>query len=91
MKYGIGRFGRREYRRASQLEIPLLMHFAELDSSVPPYAYRQVSEALSGRAEIHLYTGAGHGVGRFGYPPFHEEAAGLALERLLTFLQEHLG
>jgi len=78
---------------AAALERPLLMHFAELDAHVPADKYAQICATLADKAavEIHLYQGADHGFNRFGYPPFHESSATLALERSVAFLRRHLG
>ncbi|MCB1739982.1 MAG: dienelactone hydrolase family protein [Gammaproteobacteria bacterium] len=77
---------------AARLARPLLLHFAELDAHVPPDVVSQVEQALAARpdVEIHRYAGADHGFNRFGYPPFHEASAKLALERTLGFLGRHL-
>ncbi len=78
---------------APGLARPLLMHFAELDGHVPLDTVDAVRAALAGKpaVDIHLYEGADHGFNRFGYPPFHEAAAALALERTHAFLGAHLG
>ena len=77
---------------AAALDRPLLMHFAELDAHVPPESYAVISETLAGKpdVELHLYPSADHGFNRFGYPPFHEPSATLALQRSLDFLSKHL-
>lgn len=77
---------------ASALVRPLLLHFAELDAHVPAQTYAQVRETLAGKpnVEVHLYPGADHGFNRFGYAPFHEPSAALALQRSLSFLRRHL-
>lgn len=77
---------------APAVKRPLMLHFAELDTHVPQDTVAAVKSALAGKpdVEIHDYLGADHGFNRFGYPPFHPEAAGLALERSLVFLRKHL-
>jgi carboxymethylenebutenolidase len=73
---------------ARNVKRPLMLHFAELDEHVPQTTVTAVKKALEGRANvaIHDYLGADHGFNRFGYPPFHPEAAELALKRSLAFL-----
>jgi carboxymethylenebutenolidase len=77
---------------APAVKRPLMLHFAELDTHVPQDTVAAVKSALAGKpdVEIHDYLGADHGFNRFGYPPFHPEAAELALERSLVFLRKHL-
>lgn len=72
---------------------PLMLHFAELDEHVPQETVAAVKEALAGKANVDVYdySGADHGFNRFGYPPFHPEAAAVALKRSLEFLNRHLG
>ncbi len=71
---------------------PLMMHFAELDQHVPTETVEAVKAALANKPNvaIHYYLGADHGFNRFGYPPFHEASAKLALERSLDFLKRNL-
>jgi carboxymethylenebutenolidase len=78
---------------AAHIAQPLMLHFAELDQHVPQETVALVKEATSGNSQVSIfdYLGADHGFNRFGYPPFHEEAARVALERSLGFLAQHLG
>ena len=80
------------YDRAPDVRGPLLMHFGELDSRVPPPMYHEIRRRLEGKpnVQIHYYLGADHGFNRFGYPPYHEQAAALANERTLAFLAQNL-
>lgn len=77
---------------AANVARPLMLHFAELDTRVPQETVAAVKAALDGKAhvEIYDYLGADHGFNRFGYPPFHPEAAERALERSLAFLRKHI-
>lgn len=77
---------------APNVKKPLLMHFAELDEHVPQDAVAKIKAAIGAKpnVEIHDYPGADHGFNRFGYPPFHAEAAELALGRSLAFLKTNL-
>lgn len=77
---------------AATLKRPLLMHFGELDAHVPPESYAVLRDTLIGKpdVELHMYPSADHGFNRFGYPPYHEKSATLALQRSLDFLRQHL-
>ena len=77
---------------AAQVTRPLMLHFAELDTRVPQETVSAVKKALDGKplVEIYDYLGADHGFNRFGYPPYHPQAAEQALERSLAFLRKHI-
>ena len=82
----------RHLDEAANVTRPLLLHFAELDAHVPQQTVAAVKQALAGRANvaIHDYAGAEHGFNRFGYPPFHPQAAEVALNRSLEMLEANL-
>lgn len=77
---------------AENVARPLMLHFAELDTRVPQETVAAVKQALDGKPEVEIYDylGADHGFNRFGYPPFHPDAAERALDRSLVFLRNHL-
>ena len=77
---------------ADGLTGPLMIHFAELDEHVPPESYKPVKAALGplSNVDIFMYENADHGFNRFGYPPYHQPSADLALERTLSFLNTQL-
>lgn len=77
---------------AATIARPLMLHFAELDEHVPQTTVALVKTATAGNAHVTIYDylGADHGFNRHGYPPFHPEAAKVALERSLAFLARHL-
>ncbi|MDD9904309.1 MAG: dienelactone hydrolase family protein [Rhodospirillaceae bacterium] len=77
---------------AAQVTRPLMLHFAELDTRVPQETVSAVKKALDGKpqVEIYDYLGADHGFNRFGYPPYHPQAAEQALDRSLAFLRKHI-
>ncbi|MEM7253638.1 MAG: dienelactone hydrolase family protein [Pseudomonadota bacterium] len=77
---------------AGNINRPLMLHFAELDEHVPQATVALVKQALDGNPQVSIYDyeGADHGFNRFGYPPYHPQAASVALERSLAFLREHL-
>ncbi len=81
------------YDEADNITGPLLLHFGELDTRIPPDMLRDIHTHLDGKPNvtIHEYEGADHGFNRFGYPPFHEECAHIARERTLAFLAKELG
>ncbi|MEK9661105.1 MAG: dienelactone hydrolase family protein [Alphaproteobacteria bacterium] len=83
----------RHLDEAATVTRPLLLHFADLDEHVPQDTVAAVKRALAGKANvaIHDYAGTDHGFNRFGYPPFHPEAAVVALDRSLAFLRASLG
>jgi len=77
---------------AAQATRPLMLHFAELDTRVPQETVSAVKKALDGKplVKIYDYLGADHGFNRFGYPPYHPQAAEQALDRSLAFLRKHI-
>ena len=77
---------------AARVTRPLMLHFAELDTRVPQETVSAVKKALDGKplVEIYDYLGADHGFNRFGYPPYHPQAAEQALDRSLAFLRKHI-
>ena len=72
------------------LRAPMMFHFGETDSSIPPAAIEQ-HRRKQPHATIHLYAGAGHAFNRdvdnHAYAP---AAAETAWRRTLDFLQENL-
>ena len=77
---------------AARVTRPLMLHFAELDTRVPQETVSAVKKVLDGKplVEIYDYLGADHGFNRFGYPPYHPQAAEQALDRSLAFLRKHI-
>ncbi len=77
---------------AADIERLLMLHFAELNEHVPQATVAMVKEATKGNTSVSIYDylGADHGFNRHGYPPFHPEAAKVALERSLAFLGSNL-
>lgn len=73
--------------------IPSQFHIGEKDHRTPPSLVASLQGVLPPipGIEVHVYPGADHGFGRFGYPPFHAGAAALAEQRtiaLATKVQE---
>lgn len=81
------------YEEAKKIDGPMTMHFGSLDYRVPPEMYRTLCEKLAHDklCEMYWYEGADHGFNRFGYAPYHPEAAKLALDRTLAQFATHLG
>lgn len=67
---------------------PLLMHFGERDSSIPPDAIDTIRSAHVA-ADVHVYP-AGHGFNCDLRPDFHPESSQLAWQRTIVFLNDHL-
>lgn len=80
------------YDEAPNITRPLMLHFGELDTRIPPDMLRDIHTHLDGKPNVTIYEyeGADHGFNRFGYPPFHEECARIALERTLAFFAKEL-
>jgi carboxymethylenebutenolidase len=70
------------------IDVPMLLHFAEKDNFVPPEAVAQIKAALGGtKADIHLYPDVGHAfsnVDRQGV--YNPKSALLANSRTVEFL-----
>ena len=77
---------------ADAISCPILFHFAEHDSHVPPQAVVAVTARMIARenATIHVYDGAEHGFNRQGYPPYHAPSAALAMRRTLAHFDAYL-
>jgi carboxymethylenebutenolidase len=68
---------------------PVMLHFGDQDPIIPG---GDVAEIGSLHPEVQIYTyPAGHGFNCDARGNFDQAAAGLALERTLAFLAEHLG
>lgn len=72
---------------------PVLLHIAELDGYVPADVRIQLLEAAKGRQgwEAHVYEGCDHAFARPDGAHWVADAARLAQERSLAFIQRHLG
>jgi len=72
-----------------QPNCPVLLHFGELDASIPldkVEAVRRAHPDLS----VHVYPGAEHGFNCDRRASYNETAAKVALERTLSFFTQHL-
>ena len=74
------------------IQAPLLLHFAELDTRVNA-GWPEYSAALEEHGKdftAHFYPGAQHGFHNDTTPRYDEASAKLAWERTITFFDEHL-
>jgi len=71
-----------------QPKCPVLMHFGETDTSIPPDHWEAVRKAHPGLL-MHIYP-AGHGFVCDDRGSYHESSARLARERTLEFFAKHL-
>ena len=67
---------------------PLMFHFGEKDTSIPPEAVAKHREALP-QMETFTYP-ANHAFNRDGSAPYEEASAKLAMQRTLAFFEQHL-
>jgi carboxymethylenebutenolidase len=67
---------------------PVLLHFGVLDDLIPPEHIDEI-RALHPEVTVHTYP-AGHGFNCDARADFDEDSAGIAGERTLAFLDEHL-
>ncbi len=74
-----------------QPQCPVLLHFGADDSHIGPDQVEAVRKAHP-EVEIFVYPGAGHAFNRDVDPKsFNQEAAQLARQRSLAFLDQHIG
>ena len=87
-------YGRTPLELVPQVSCPLLGHFGELDSGIPPEKVKEFEEALkkAGKtADIKIYAGAKHGFFNDTRPQaYNPEAAADAWARTLKFFRERL-
>ena len=77
---------------APKVSGPILFHYAELDTHIPPEAVQAVRQAFSGRpnAQIHTYANVEHGFNCWRRPVYKQQAAALARGRTLQWLSDTL-
>ncbi len=79
--------------RLQPLEMPILGHFGELDSRPSPETARAFESALKSlgkTAEIYIYPDADHAFANPSGTRYNPEAAELAWQRTIEFLQQYL-
>jgi carboxymethylenebutenolidase len=78
-----------------QITAPLQWHCGTADEYIPPADVEDFVSALDRNqlsAEVYLYEGARHGFYHYTEPQHYDPvAAALAHQRMITFLQRHLG
>ena len=74
--------------QAAKVTVPILFHYGEQDSHIPPAAVEQVQASFAGRdnAEFHVYPDAEHGFNCWARSSYQQKASALALGRTLQFL-----
>lgn len=73
---------------------PILGHYGELDDDPPVQMIRDLEQqvrAMGASPEFHFYPGAKHWFAEPSRPQYHPQAATLAWDRTVRFLQKHLG
>ncbi len=74
---------------SEKLKAPVIFHFGEKDTSIPPEVVKKHREALPDMA-VYTYP-AGHAFNRDIDPThYHEASAKLALQRTMDFFDKHL-
>jgi carboxymethylenebutenolidase len=74
--------------RQDKPRAPVMLHFGELDDLIP---HKHVAEIGRLHPAVQIFTyPAGHGFNCDGRADFDEDSAGIAGERTLAFLDEHL-
>lgn len=79
--------------RLQTLQMPIQGHFGTLDTRPSPETVREFEstlDTLGKDAEIYLYANADHAFANPSGTRYNEEAADLAWERTLEFLDQHL-
>jgi len=68
-----------------QIRCPTQLHFGEADHGIPVACAWEIEKLAADmpNVAVHVYKDAPHGFGRFGYPPYREADAHLALKRTL--------
>lgn len=77
---------------ARKIRCPALLHFGEADTGIPVEAAYEIERLTADmpNVQVHVYPEAPHAFGRFGHPPFRQEASDLALERTLALYKSAL-
>lgn len=78
--------------RASEISIPVLMHFGAFDTHIPLDAVQSIAERFEEQeqVEIHVYPDAQHGFNCNHRSSYHQRSAALAHGNTLQFLAEQL-
>jgi carboxymethylenebutenolidase len=76
-----------------KMKAPLLGHFGEKDSGIPPAEAEKLREALKAAgktADIYIYEGAGHAFNNDTRESYDETAAKQAWQRTLDWFKKYL-
>ena len=76
----------------SNISCPMVLHFAENDSFVPPQAVEQIRQAFSSfdDVEIYSYPDLDHAFATPGRDSYHEQAAEMAYARSIDMLRKSI-
>ncbi|MEL0081931.1 MAG: dienelactone hydrolase family protein [Gammaproteobacteria bacterium] len=78
--------------QAADISCPIMFHFGELDTHIPPEVVENVTQAVSARADASVYTyPAEHGFNCDQRPSFDQPSAELAWQRTLALFEQTLG
>ncbi|PZV15177.1 MAG: carboxymethylenebutenolidase [Leptolyngbya sp.] len=77
---------------APNIQKPLILHLAENDEFASPESQATIQQTLKDNplVTIYSYAGVSHAFGRVDSAAYRPEAAELARDRTLAFLQQHL-
>lgn len=77
---------------AKNLHCPIVMHFGEKDTHIPPATVEKIRSALAGRGhvEIYVYKGADHGFNCDQRASYDRKSAMLAFGRSLVLMNKNL-
>jgi carboxymethylenebutenolidase len=75
------------------IRCPMVLHFAELDSSNPPVTVERIRQGFAGNKSvtINVYAGVDHAFASAGRPPYDKPAAMMAYSRSLALFRKVLG
>jgi carboxymethylenebutenolidase len=79
--------------KATLIQVPMTLHFAELDGYCKADARERIASALQGKpgVSIHVYPGVDHAFARPEGEHFNKTASNLAHQRSLTLLKRVIG
>ncbi len=70
-------------------QVPVLLHFGEQDKTPPPETAKAIADRYP-NAQVHIYPGAGHGFNCDQRGSYQADAARVARDRTLAFLDRQL-
>jgi carboxymethylenebutenolidase len=88
--YGVGIEKRLD--EAAAITVPLVLHFGETDSHVPPEAVAAIKARLTTpNVEMHVYPGVGHGFSAPGRDAYDKPASMMAHSRSIALFRRVMG